>query len=155
MPVQGLTCTVLADGVMLGCCATDASGQAVISIPDGFPEIADAELIVSGYNCLPHHYPLMLLTGLDEPGNNQSAVRIMPNPFSDHLKLSFSLVNAQPVKIEIYQASGQKIGDYAVNGRQGINEMTIDASNWPEGMLQARIMAGTGVIHTKLLHLSR
>jgi hypothetical protein len=155
MPVQGLMCVVMADGNMLGCCTTDASGQAAVSIPDGFPAIESAELIVSGYNCLPNHYMLNIMVGLDEPVTAGTAMKIMPNPFTDHLKLTYNLENDQQVTIVICNSSGQQMEEFTCSGKKGLNESTVDTSKWPEGMFQARIIGGNRVIHGKLLHISK
>jgi hypothetical protein len=154
-PATGLMCTILSDGIILGSALTDSSGQAVISVPGGFNDVTAAELIVSGYDCLPNHYDLNISVGLDEIINGISDINVLPNPFTDQVKLVFKIESDRQVMISLYQLTGQLIGEFVLNGRQGSNEFTINTIKWPEGLIQARIISGNRVIHTQLIHIKK
>ena len=154
-PLEGLNCVILADGIMLGCCPTDASGQAVIEVPGGFPDMETAELIVSGYNCLPNQYPLHISVGINENIKEITDFNARPNPFSDQVKLTFNLDDEHQVMIRLYQLSGQMLDEYVISGKAGMNELNINTTNWPEGLIQARIISDSRVIHSQLVHISK
>jgi len=56
-PVQGLSCTLMKNGVMHGTATSDGTGTAVIAFDPPVTELGDAQLVISGYNCLPTTYP--------------------------------------------------------------------------------------------------
>jgi len=155
-PVEGLMCVIMADGNMMGCCPTDASGQAVISVPGGFPGLTTAELVVSGYNCLPNQYTLNIeVVGMDEISKDIMDVKVQPNPFSDQVKLFYNLEDEHQVMIKFYQLSGQELDEFVINGKGGMNEFTVNTSKWPEGLIQARIISGSRVIYSELIHIRK
>jgi hypothetical protein len=154
-PVEGLMCVIMSEGEMMGCCETDANGQAIIEIPAGSADAATAELIVSGNNCLPNYYTINFSVGIDELTSELNNLEVVPNPFSDQANLSFSLENNQPVKISFYEVSGKKLDDLVINGREGRNDLTVNTSSWPEGLIQARIIAGNSVLQKQLLHIRK
>jgi hypothetical protein len=153
-PVEGLMCVIMADGEMSACCPTDESGNALINVPGGFADIEAAELVVSGYNCLPVSYPLNITVGLDENKNDVHNLSIHPNPFSDLTTLAFSLEKEEPVKISFYLLSGQLLEEVITTGKTGSNEIKINTVNWPEGIIQVRIIAGGEVLNSRIIHIS-
>jgi hypothetical protein len=60
--VAGLTCVVLENGVMLGKASTNASGNAIVSLSPAIGNPENVQLVVSGYNCVPHTYNLTAKT---------------------------------------------------------------------------------------------
>lgn len=60
-PMENFACTIIKDGILHGVGYTDASGIAQISFDPDFTTIGDAELTVSGYNCLPASYPVTII----------------------------------------------------------------------------------------------
>jgi hypothetical protein len=48
-------------------------------------------------------------TGITESNNIGSEINIYPNPYSDHISISYSLTERSTVNIEIYDAIGQKV----------------------------------------------
>jgi hypothetical protein len=155
-PVEGLMCVIMSDGAMLGCSPTDASGNAVISVPGGFADADAAELVVSGNNCLPNQYALNITyAGMNEINKDITQLTVNPNPFSDHVKLVFNLENEQQVMIRFYQLSGQLLEEFIMNGKEGMNEFSLNTSKWPEGLIQARIISGSLVIHSQLVHIRK
>jgi hypothetical protein len=154
-PAEGLMCVVLYEGEMMGCCQTDANGQAFIEVPGGFGDATTADLIVSGNNCLPNYYTINFTVGLDEMVGEISNIIVSPNPFTDQAKLSFNLENNLSVSILFYDISGRKLDEFIVNGKEGRNDFSVKTSEWPEGIIQASIIAGGSVFRQQLLHTGK
>jgi hypothetical protein len=153
-PMENYNCVIISEGTMLGCCPTDENGQAVITVPGGFADATTADLYVSGYNCLPHQYTLNISVGLDELAGNTSQFSVSPNPFNAEANLSFTLEKSQPVRIAFYVLSGQKIAEMDFNAKQGRNDISVNTATWPEGIFQARIVTGSGIMNQRLVHIS-
>jgi len=64
-PAENLTCVIIQNNNLLGVGLTDASGNANFNIDYQNAELGDAELIITGYNCLKTVYPVNIL-----PSNN-------------------------------------------------------------------------------------
>lgn len=62
-PVQGLTAAFLVNGMLTGTGSTDANGNATVVIDPPVTTPGDAQLVVSGYNCLPVYYPVTITPG--------------------------------------------------------------------------------------------
>jgi len=154
-PVEGLMCTVMTDGEMGGCAVTDESGNAIINVPGGFEDVEFAELVISGYNCLPDHYTLNLAVGIGEQDEKNNAITIRPNPFTEKFNLTFELEEQSTVVINFYLQSGQILEELIVSGNEGVNNISVNSSKWPEGIIQARISAGGKVMKTQLLHIRK
>jgi hypothetical protein len=154
-PVEGLMCVIMTDGEMSGCCATDSAGNAVVSVPGGFEGVEFAELVVSGYNCLPNHNTLNIVVGLDEPAQKNMDFTARPNPFSSTFKLSLTLDQDSQAEINFYLQSGQLLEQLLFDGKKGTNEIEIDAATWPVGTIEARIITGSVVRHAHLLHTGK
>jgi hypothetical protein len=154
-PVAGLNCVIMADSVMLGCSPTDSSGQAVIEVPGGFDGLNSANLVVSGYNCLPQYYPINITVGLGENNLEITGLKVLPNPFSEKTKLLLELKDSRQVSVSFYDMSGKLLEKSDINGREGQNEFMVNTSEWPEGLIQARIIAGSQVIHSQLVHIGK
>lgn len=56
LPAEGLSCVALKNGEIIGKSTTDASGNAEIQFDPLVNDAGDAQLIVSGYNCVPATY---------------------------------------------------------------------------------------------------
>ncbi len=154
-PMENYNCVIFSEGTMLGCCPTDENGQAVIQVPGGFADATTADLYVSGYNCLPHQYTLNISVGVDELAGNISQLSISPNPFDEKANLSFTIEKAQPVRIIFYLVSGQKLTEMSFEAQSGKNDVSVSTSTWPEGIIQARIVSGSGIINQRLVHISK
>jgi hypothetical protein len=154
-PLAGANCVVMGDGGMLGCAVTDASGHAVVSVPQGFEGITTAELIISGYNCLPHHYPLSIEVGTGEMQSKPVTLQIMPNPFSIETTLMIGLDEPKIIQINYYLTSGQCIGSQSISGKTGMNIVRPDVSGWPVGMIVSEVIAGDQVMHHRMIHMKK
>ncbi|HNS16380.1 MAG TPA: C25 family cysteine peptidase [Bacteroidales bacterium] len=60
-PLQDIRCVVIQDDVLFGLGVTDATGQATISFEQAFTEPGQAQLVISGYNCLTTTYPITII----------------------------------------------------------------------------------------------
>jgi hypothetical protein len=154
-PLAGANCVVMGDGSMLGCAVTDASGHAVVSIPQGFEGITSAELVVSGYNCLPHHYPLSIEVGTGEMPSRPVTLQIMPNPFTSETTLMIGLNEPKEILINYYITSGQCIGSQRIAGNAGMNIVRPDVSGWPVGMIVSEVITGDQVMHHRMIHMKK
>lgn len=68
--------------------------------------------------------------------NNQNAdlssnIKVYPNPFSNLAKIQFNLANDFIVDAIIIDNSGKQIKNFKINGKTGINEIVIEASQLP------------------------
>jgi hypothetical protein len=154
-PVASLNCVIMAEGVMLGCCPTDSNGLAVVEVPGGFEGFNAASLFVSGYNCLPQQYPINIMVGLRENAIEINGLTVQPNPFSEKTRILLNLKDACKVSVSFYDLSGKLLEKSDFYGREGQNEMLINSPEWPEGLIQARIIAGSQVIHSQLVHIRK
>jgi hypothetical protein len=154
-PVVGLMCVIMISGEMSGCCPTDSSGNAMISVPGGFEGVETADLLVSGYNCLPTNYILNMAVGLDESQNDIYNLTVQPNPVVDRAMLAFTLETDEQVKVSFFMLSGQLLEEITLNGKNGRNEMTVSTAKWPAGLIQARIISGSGESNSRIMHISR
>ncbi len=60
-PAENFACAIIKDGILHGLGITDASGTVQIDFDPVFTTVGDAELIISGYNCLPQVYPVTII----------------------------------------------------------------------------------------------
>lgn len=68
--------------------------------------------------------------------NNQNAdlssnIKVYPNPFSNLAKIQFDLANELIVNASIIDNSGKQIRNFKINGKTGINEIVIEATQLP------------------------
>ncbi len=60
-PMENFTCAIIKDNVLHGVGFTNASGTAQINFDPVFSETGNAELVISGYNCLPTSFPITVI----------------------------------------------------------------------------------------------
>ncbi|MFH1120745.1 MAG: C25 family cysteine peptidase [Bacteroidota bacterium] len=99
-PVNGLTAALLMNGILYGTGTTGNDGTATVTIDPLVIEPGDAQLVISGYNCLPTYYPVMFVSGEspyvvygssllnDSQGNNNGQA-----DFGETVSLSITLQN--------------------------------------------------------------
>lgn len=156
LPVPDMMCVIMGDGAMLGCAVTGFNGLAEISIPEGFASVDSAELIISGYNCLPNHYGLLINpVGISEGEMTAREIIVVPNPFSDQVRLSFILGEDMPVNLNFTVMSGQTFAKMAIDGKKGMNVLNLSTAEWPEGLIEVRISSGSQAIQARLMHIKK
>jgi hypothetical protein len=155
LPVAGENCVVMGDGEMMGMGVTNDAGQCVISVPQGFEDIDAAELVVSGYNTLAHHYPLAIQVGLEEPKTAGLQALAVPNPFTDETTLVIHSTGAASASINFYTVAGQRIGTREEQLQEGSNHIRVDVAGWPAGMIVLELISGNQVSHSRIYHLGK
>ncbi len=60
-PLENFTCAYIKDGVLYGAAKTDLSGDATVTFDPLFSAPGTAQLIVSGYNCLPDTFEITIV----------------------------------------------------------------------------------------------
>jgi hypothetical protein len=154
-PVENASCVIMSGDMMLGCAVTDASGQAVITVPGGFYGVSAADLVVSGYNCLPHYYPLSIIVGLDEMASQSIRVSSKPNPFSQETTILITLKENADISLNYYLPSGMGLSSEIVHGNAGMNEIRPEVDNWPEGIILVRIESSKDIQHYRLVRIKK
>ncbi len=97
LPIQNMTCILVQDTVIFAKNYTDANGQATIKPVFDNIHLGNATLIISGYNVLPHEYPIKIIASdtavlavqniVFADGNNN----IPQN--NEQYKMNFDLIN--------------------------------------------------------------
>ncbi len=154
-PAEGMMCVIMSGESLLGSAVTDASGYAVISLPGGFLGYTDAELVVSGYNCLPHHYTLHIAVGLDDIHIQDTQVSVSPNPFSDQALLRINTTGPGPVELIFYTTTGQMISKKVAEASGDVLEMMINGDELPYGMVYLQVKSAGGVFTSRLVRVIR
>jgi uncharacterized repeat protein (TIGR01451 family) len=99
-PVNGLTAALLMNGILYGTGTTGNDGLATVIIDPLIVEPGDAQLVISGYNCLPTYYPVMFVSGespyvvyessvVNDPQGNNNGLA----DFGETISLSITLQN--------------------------------------------------------------
>jgi len=100
-PAPGLTAALLKNGVLCGKGITGTNGIATVVIDPPVTSPGEAQLVISGYNCLPVYYPITFSAGNapyvhfdvytinDEAGNNNGLA-----DFGETIQLHVGLYNA-------------------------------------------------------------
>ena len=85
-PVEGLNCVLKDNDIIYGTAVTDSLGNATIYYNPANVELGNSQLVISGYNCLPHIYEVVFVPDggpyvvyssheiNDESGNNNELV---------------------------------------------------------------------------------
>jgi hypothetical protein len=60
---SGLTVALLMNGELYGTGMVANNGEAIVILDPVITEPGDAQLVVSGYNCLPHYFPVSFVSG--------------------------------------------------------------------------------------------
>jgi hypothetical protein len=68
-------------------------------------------------------------------------IQISPNPFADHLNLSYNLENAGKVKVYVYDMVGRMIKEIDLQGNKGYNTQSISSLGFlPSGQYVVRLV---------------
>lgn len=154
-PVAGLVVTIMTDGELAGFAPVDCCGQTLVEVPGGFVGVDVAEIVVSGYNCLATHYPLSIMVGVDEREAALKGFRVYPNPFRDHLSLTFDAERPSGIEVTFISLSGQVVLKKEYQGTSGMNMLTINAKELPEGLMTLRVNADGKIAHERIVHFAK
>jgi hypothetical protein len=115
-----------------------------VSHPDslygyGIPDLGKALFMLQGINPIPL--------------NDESLVRIFPNPFKDHLTISFYSHDSQEIAIELLTMNGKRLFmDKKKVGLTSLNSLDIDSfSSLPAGMYIVRILTRSNRYEQKVI----
>jgi hypothetical protein len=82
---------------------------------------------------------------------NSVVLKLMPNPVSSYLNVSFKLERPESVKISLYDQAGRLTKRYTVSGNTGLNAITItDLGNLPAGNYTVEV-AGESVRERQMI----
>jgi hypothetical protein len=146
-PAGGLTCVILKDGILYGIGITDTLGNAAITLDPPIKEVGNAELIISGYNCLPSSYSI-IVTSMEDDGNNvlvpyeTKLYNNYPNPFNPATTIKYSIQSQSYVNLTILNSLGETIKvlvDEFQNA--GSYESSFDGLELSSGIYFCRIKA--------------
>jgi len=111
-PLENFRCALIMDNILYGVGITNGTGMANIEFYEAFTEVGDAELIVSGNNCLPTVYPVSIIPNEgayvvyasleidDSQGNNNGEV-----DFGEMIYLSLEVENVGTAQASNVQVS--------------------------------------------------
>ncbi len=154
-PAEAMMCVIMSGSAMLGSAVTDASGHAVINLPGGFNGYTEAELVVSGYNCLPHHYTLNIVVGLQENNSRDLQVSVSPNPFTGQALLQLTTPVPGLVEVIFYTTAGQMISKKEVYSTGEVLEMRINGDELPFGITFVQVKYSGNVYTSRLVRIKR
>ncbi len=122
-PVEGLSCAFINGNDLYGACTTNENGEATINFDPANVSLGVANLVVSGYNCLPQYYEVTIIQGAAatqtisiDPGFQFVSSNISPES-PDMLEVAADIINGDLHYIR--NSSGamlRKIGPNWVNG---------------------------------------
>ena len=120
-PMENFACVIIKDGVLCGVGYTDASGNAQINFDPVFSTLGNAEIIVSGYNCLATSFPVTIVPNNgsyviysshiidDSQGNNNGEA-----DFGEAVNLSIEVENAGSAQANNVQVTLSTTDTYVV-----------------------------------------
>ena len=132
---EGATITLVLDGEFLTKTTTDENGQAIIDCASLLQSPATVDIYVSSNDFVTIHVNAEFgMTSTDDDLTLKTALNsAYPNPFNPETNISFSLAEAGNVKLEIYNARGQKVktllNDKTTQGEHNLVWNGTDDSN--------------------------
>jgi len=151
--VNGLSCVLLTGGVYQGKGITDAQGNASLAFDSPLTHGA-ADLVVSGYNCLPTTYSVTITgnTGIAENQPPSSGLTVAVNPVTDQLKLNYQIPVSETVSISVTAADGKTIIlKQAGMEMAGSHSFTFDASSFSPGVYLCSLRSGKNLMNTSFI----
>ena len=146
IPVVDLTCIIMKDGVIIGKSVTDHSGNAVVIFDNVTQYPGEAQLIISGYNCVPVTYTFKIIdyTGNSKLTLNQSIFTISPNPAKEMIKVVTSLITKSNYTLRVYNHEGRLVLTRLDNttDNNGLVNENLDISSLKPGYYTCEVKAG-------------
>jgi len=146
LPVAGLTCVAMKDGIILGKSVTDKSGNAIINFDIIMPDTCEAQLIVSGYNCIPVSIDFRFVdyTGNSKLTKDQVNITISPNPANEIITISASLTPNCDYSMKVYNTEGKLIitGLNHQTDKNGVIRENLNISKLIPGYYACEIKSG-------------
>jgi hypothetical protein len=131
LPMQGLSCVVLENGVMLGKALTNASGVTTVVLNPAVSNPAEVQLVVSGYNCVPITYNLTAKTYTWNvaSGNWKTPANWLPvrtNPAANDILVFDGNIQANAL-VSLDFTTAENIGKLLINNNSNVT-LTSTAS---------------------------
>ncbi len=83
-----------------------------------------------------------------------SLYKVSPNPFSDQVTISYSLLEKDVVNLNLYNVNGQMIKQLVVDKYQvDFNEVQLDTSTLPQGTYFMKLQLGQSIYTKKIVKL--
>jgi hypothetical protein len=145
-PVEGLTCAVLKEGVLYGVGITDTLGSTIVYLDPPITEIGNAELIISGYNCLPSSFPLIITSIEDDGGNVLAPYETKlydnyPNPFNPSTRIKYQVASISHVSLVVYDVLGNEVAALVNEEKPaGSYEVNFNASTLASGIYYYQLL---------------
>jgi len=108
-PMENFSCSILKDGILYGTATTDNTGIAEITFGTDFPTTGEAQLIISGNNCLPTTYDITISTSTGIEDINTNDFSLFPNPAANNFFVCYSIFKETSVKITLMNYTGREI----------------------------------------------
>lgn len=90
--------------------------------------------------------------GLNENGENISAVNIFPNPVNDVVNVSYNVVNTSDVTVEIMDMTGAVVSTVSDESNiQGVQHISVNTSSFAAGVYYVNISTAEGVVKNKFV----
>ncbi len=162
-PSAGLTCALVKDSLLFGVGITDSLGIATIHIDPPFSQTGTANIVVSGYNCLPTFFPL----NIENPSDialqrfvpeNSELLGNYPNPFNASTVIEYILKSKSPVRVRltVYNMLGQMVG-MPLNAiqRAGRHKIIFRANDLPSGVYVYHLQINGNTLQNRKMLLIR
>jgi hypothetical protein len=156
---EGLTCVIMKDSILYGVSSTDTLGNSSITLDPPITEIGNAELIISGYNCLPSSFPL-IITSIEDDGNFAMPYETKlfdnyPNPFNPSTKISWQSPVDGWQTLKIFDVLGREVETLVDEFRDaGFNYTLYNInSSLPSGVYFYQLKAGSFTQTKKMILL--
>lgn len=147
-PAGKLTCVLMKDGMLIGKSVTDLSGHAEINFNGIQIEPGNAQLIVSGYNCVPKSFDMMFVdyTSANRPASNNGQMQIFPNPASGNIRIDAFVKPNDHGTLRVYNKQGKLvISDVSLQGdNSGKVHQNLDIKMLKPGMYTCHIISRQG-----------
>jgi hypothetical protein len=127
-PAVNFTCAILMDSIIYGTATTDESGEATIIFDSEFPHTGTAQLVVTGYNCLPTVYELTITISTGVKENNEMNFGVYPNPATAHFSVNYKLKKETDTRIVLLNSLGQEVKELIPAQKQAAGNYKVDFS---------------------------
>ncbi len=84
-------------------------------------------------------------------GNGWQIVSLQPVPVQDNMTLELQLTNAADVDIQIFDLSGKLVQQFTRKATAGLNQMSLDASQYAPGAYFLSVKKGDELLATKFI----
>ena len=146
---EGLTCVILKDSILYGVSNTDTLGNCNITLDPPITEIGNAKLLISGYNCLPTSFPL-IITSIEDEGNNAVPYETKlydnyPNPFNPSTKICWQSPVSGWQTLKIFDVLGREVETLVDEFREaGFNSILFNVNlSLPSGVYFYKLQVGS------------